>query len=67
MVTPKDIDFHAPVIRIPTLKRRKTHLWIIPVKPRLLGEVGPYLAATKPVYDKSLFKINRIRVFQIAK
>jgi len=65
MLTSKDIDFHASVVRVPTLKRKKPHLRVIPVKSVLLGEIAKYIATTKPEDYSSLFKINRTRVYQI--
>lgn len=67
MITSRDVDFHASVIRIPTLKRRKTHIRVIPVKAPLLGEIVKYIAVIKPSDAEPLFTINRTRIFQIVR
>ncbi len=67
MLTPRDIDFHASVIRTPTLKRKKPYVRVIPVKAGLLGEVARHIAITKPADIDPLFNINRTRVFQIVR
>ncbi len=40
MLTPKDIDFDASVIRFPTLKRKKLHIRVVPTKAGLMGEIA---------------------------
>jgi len=65
MITSKDVNFHGSVVKIPTLKRKRPHLRVIPVKSVLLGEIAKYIATTKPEDYSSLFKINRTRVYQI--
>jgi site-specific recombinase XerD len=65
MITPRDVDFHASVIRIPTLKRRKPHIRVIPIKSGLLGEIAKHIAVIKPSDTEPLFTINRTRIFQI--
>jgi len=67
MITPKDVDFHASVIRIPTLKRKTLHLRVVPLTSKLLGDIAKYIAMVKPEENKPLFKIKRIRVFQIVR
>lgn len=67
MITSKDIDFHASVIRIPTLKRKKLHIRVIPINSKLLGEIAKYIVLIKPEDNEPLFKIKRVRVFQIVR
>jgi integrase/recombinase XerD len=67
MLSPKDIDFHAAVVRIPTLKRRKAHIRVVPIKVGLLGMIATHIATTKPQDYQPLFLLNRTRVFQIVR
>lgn len=67
MITSKDIDFHGSVIRMPTLKRKRVHIRVIPIKAGLLGEIARYIVAVKSEDNESLFQINRTRVFQIVR
>ncbi len=67
MITSQDIDFHASVIKIITLKRKKLIIRVVPIKPELLGEIARYIATRKPEDYKPLFEINRTRVFQIVR
>jgi integrase/recombinase XerD len=67
MITPNDIDFHASVIRIPTLKRRKPYIRVIPIKSGLLGEIAKHIAVIKQSDTEPLFTNNRTRIFQIVR
>lgn len=67
MITSQDIDFHASVTKILTLKRKRLTIRVVPIKPQLLGEIARYIATRKPKDNEPLFKINRTRVFQIVR
>ena len=64
-LVPTSIDFHASVLRAPTLKRRKPIVRMIPLKPGLLGELARYVASQKVGDGQRLFGVHRSRVFQI--
>lgn len=66
-LTPASVDFHASVLRAPTLKRRKAMTRIIPLKAGLLGELARHIAARKVGEGERIFAITRGRVFQIVR
>ncbi|MFC1678810.1 tyrosine-type recombinase/integrase [Elusimicrobiota bacterium] len=66
-LTPASIDFHASVLRAPTLKRRRPMTRIIPLKPGLLGELARHIAGNKVGERERIFGITRGRVFQIVR
>ena len=62
-----DVDRHARAIRIPTLKRRKPHVRVVPISDSLLKDIALFVADNNIQPKDRLFNVRRTRAFEIVK